>query len=51
MALSNHFVRLLDTIDRKSSDPMVTDVSLRQVTIEKSNILLIGPSGSGKTHL
>src|SRR5262249_51625718 len=30
---------------------MVADASLRHVTIEKSNVLLIGPSGSGKTLL
>ena len=27
------------------------DPDLRNVTVEKSNILLIGPSGSGKTYL
>ena len=32
-------------------DPIVTDADLRDVVVEKSNILLIGPSGSGKTHL
>jgi ATP-dependent Clp protease ATP-binding subunit ClpX len=51
IAVSNHFVRLLDSVDRDSADPIVTDASLRQVVIEKSNVLLIGPSGSGKTHL
>ena len=49
-AVSNHFVRLLDTSDRNSVDPIVTDAALRYVSIEKSNVLLIGPSGSGKTH-
>jgi ATP-dependent Clp protease ATP-binding subunit ClpX len=51
IAVSNHFARLLDAMDRASADPIVADASLRQVTIEKSNVLLIGPSGSGKTHL
>jgi len=51
VAVSNHFVRLIDAADRASVDPIVTDASLRHVTIEKSNVLLIGPSGSGKTHL
>ena len=32
-------------------DPIVADADLRDVVVEKSNILLIGPSGSGKTHL
>jgi ATP-dependent Clp protease ATP-binding subunit ClpX len=36
---------------RASTDPIVTEASLRHVTIEKSNVLLFGPSGSGKTHL
>jgi ATP-dependent Clp protease ATP-binding subunit ClpX len=51
IAVSNHFARHLDAVDRASADPIVTDASLRHVTIEKSNVLLIGPSGSGKTHL
>ena len=51
VAVSNHFIRLLDAMDRASSDPIVTDAGLRHVTIEKSNVLLIGPSGSGKTLL
>jgi len=51
IAVSNHFVRLIDASDRDSTDPIVVDAALRHVTIEKSNVLLIGPSGSGKTHL
>lgn len=51
VAVSNHFVRLIDASDRDSTDPIVTDAALRHVSIEKSNVLLIGPSGSGKTHL
>jgi len=51
VAVSNHFVRLMDAADRNSADPIVVDAALRHVTIEKSNVLLIGPSGSGKTHL
>jgi ATP-dependent Clp protease ATP-binding subunit ClpX len=51
IAVSNHYVRLLDALDRVSDAPIVADPSLRQVTIEKSNVLLIGLSGSGKTHL
>jgi hypothetical protein len=51
VVLSNHLVRLLDTMGRNSADPIVTDASLRHITIEKSNVLLINLSGSGKTHL
>ena len=51
VAVSNHFVRLIDSSDRDSTAPIVTDAALRYVNIEKSNVLLIGPSGSGKTHL
>ncbi len=51
IAVSNHFVRLLDALHRASPAPIITDAGLKDVTIEKSNVLLIGPSGSGKTHL
>ena len=51
IAVSNHFVRNLDSLDRGSADPVVADPGLLDVVIEKSNVLLIGPSGSGKTHL
>jgi ATP-dependent Clp protease ATP-binding subunit ClpX len=51
IAVSNHFKRLLDLSDRGADDPVVADPGLRDVTIEKSNVILIGPSGSGKTHL
>lgn len=51
IAVSNHFVRLLDAWDRTSTDPIVADGGLREIQIEKSNVLLIGHSGSGKTHL
>ena len=44
VAVSNHYIRLLDAMDRASETPIITDASLRQVTIEKSNVLLIGPS-------
>ncbi len=51
IAVSNHFKRLLDHGERGAADPVVADPALRDVTIKKSNVLLIGPSGSGKTHL
>ncbi len=49
LGVSNHFKRVVDAW--VADDPIVTDPDLRDVRIEKSNILLIGPSGSGKTHL
>src|SRR5271165_6162443 len=51
LGVSNHFKRLVDAWDRTAPDPIVTDADLRDVVVEKSNILLIGSSGSGKTHL
>ena len=51
LGVSNHFKRLVDAWDRTAPDPIVTNADLRDVVVEKSNILLIGPSGSGKTHL
>ncbi len=51
LGVSNHFKRLVDSWDKDDPDPIITDADLRNVRIEKSNILLIGPSGSGKTHL
>ena len=51
LGVSNHFKRLVDSWDRDAPDPIVADADLRDVVVEKSNILLIGPSGSGKTHL
>jgi ATP-dependent Clp protease ATP-binding subunit ClpX len=51
LGVANHYKRLVDTWDRIAPDPIITDADLRDVVVEKSNILLIGPSGSGKTHL
>ena len=51
LGVSNHYKRLVDTWDRGAPDPIIADADLRDVVVEKSNILLIGPSGSGKTHL
>ena len=48
VAVVNHYKRLKDASGKKdfnSEDPFV------DVSIEKSNILLIGPTGSGKTSL
>ena len=51
LGVSNHFKRLVDAWDKDTPDPIIADPDLRDVIVEKSNILLIGPSGSGKTHL
>jgi ATP-dependent Clp protease ATP-binding subunit ClpX len=51
LGVSNHYKPLVDCWDRDAPDPIVADPDLRDVVVEKSNILLIGPSGSGKTHL
>ncbi len=51
IAVSNHFVRLLDSLDRGSPNPIVAEAALRNIAIEKSNVLLVGASGSGKTLL
>ena len=51
LGVSNHFKRIVDTWDCGDPDPIIADPDLRDVVVEKSNILLIGPSGSGKTHL
>ena len=51
LGVSNHYKRIVDTWDCGAPDPIIADADLRDVVVEKSNILLIGPSGSGKTHL
>ncbi len=51
LGVSNHFKRLVDAWDCGAPVPIVADTDLRDVVVEKINILLIGPSGSGKTHL
>ena len=52
VAVYNHYKRLLDEkkITSESSLSKVNQ-SLSDVSIEKSNILLLGPTGSGKTQL
>jgi hypothetical protein len=48
LGVANHYKRLVDSWDRGTPDPIITDADLRDVVVEKSNILPIGPSGSGK---
>lgn len=45
VAVANHFSRI-SNVSTKVPDP-----ELANVTVEKSNILMIGPTGSGKTYL
>ncbi len=45
VAVHNHYKRLMQDSHFQANDP------LRDVEIQKSNILLIGPTGSGKTLL
>ena len=51
VAVYNHYKRLL--LDGKQSNAKAGDLldKLKEVEIEKSNILFIGPTGSGKTLL
>jgi ATP-dependent Clp protease ATP-binding subunit ClpX len=54
--ISNHYQRLIDfdeiaSVAQGRSMPLLTQNDLRDVKIEKSNIILIGPTGTGKTHL
>lgn len=46
IAISNHFKRVM--ADRYGA---ITDESLKDVRIEKSNVLILGDSGTGKTHM
>jgi ATP-dependent Clp protease ATP-binding subunit ClpX len=52
VAVYNHYKRLLDEKKIVSENSLSkVNKSLADVSIEKSNILLLGPTGSGKTHL
>jgi len=45
VAVANHYARLAESPSR------IVDPSLANVTVEKSNVLLLGPTGCGKTYL
>jgi len=48
--VANHYRRLIDVDERSGvADKFITDPELKDVVIEKSNMVLIGPTGSGKT--
>jgi ATP-dependent Clp protease ATP-binding subunit ClpX len=52
VAVYNHYKRLeLDIKNSNSELDAIIGDELKDVEVEKSNILLIGPTGSGKTHL
>ena len=58
VAVYNHYKRILTKTPKKSkkkkgNEPLVEDFmeSLREVDIQKSNVLLLGPTGVGKTYL
>jgi ATP-dependent Clp protease ATP-binding subunit ClpX len=46
VAVTNHYKRIMDALATVIDDP-----ELKEVKLEKSNVLLIGPTGSGKTLL
>jgi ATP-dependent protease Clp ATPase subunit len=39
LGVTNHIKRLVDTWERDDPDPIITDTDLRDVIVEKSNIL------------
>ena len=39
MGVANHYKRLVDIWDRDDPDPIIADPDLRDVVVEKSNIL------------
>jgi len=49
--LCSHYRRLVDAdeVSLDKENPFVNDPELKDVVIEKSNVVLIGPTGSGKT--
>lgn len=53
--VSNHFQRLIDFDElenlKEGNETFIQDPDLKDVVIEKSNVLLVGPTGSGKTLL
>ena len=53
VAVHNHYKRLASEmgINTGSSTNPFTSEELKDVEIEKSNVLLLGPTGSGKTYL
>lgn len=51
VAVSNHYKRLQDADATRMGTSLITDPELRNVQLEKSNILMIGPTGCGKTLL
>jgi ATP-dependent Clp protease ATP-binding subunit ClpX len=51
VGVTNHMKRLIDIDLRNDDKYLVSDTSVRDTVIEKSNILLVGQTGTGKTLL
>ena len=49
--VSNHYRRLFDNEEQGKSNPYIDDPVLRDVMIEKANVIILGPTGCGKTLL
>jgi ATP-dependent Clp protease ATP-binding subunit ClpX len=47
VSVYNHYIRLMD----KELSKTITDKTLAETQIDKSNVLMVGPTGSGKTLL
>lgn len=47
IAVYNHYLRLADAMKEGNGEPMTAD--LKDVELDKSNIIMVGPTGSGKT--
>ena len=51
VAVYNHYKRILALEQKNSKKDSESDISLPDVDIQKSNVLLLGPTGVGKTYL
>lgn len=51
VAVYNHYKRVLSNEEESDPDAGEDTENLKNVQIEKSNLLMIGPTGSGKTYL
>lgn len=51
VAVYNHYKRVYAESLRTAAEKKAQDEAAEEISIEKSNILMIGPTGSGKTYL